>query len=416
MKKQQTKNIIIYWKGRAMNHLCSFLQILDIKYCQMDDEDTDMEFIDRANIIIATPGIKPSHRLYRDHHTKILSELSFLWLLIQEWYLPRYKDHVCIVGITGTNGKSTTTRMTYQILTQGHKSVLWNQYIHIGGNFDKPLSGILTEIIQNKQTTENHIVVLEVSSFMLWRLQNFYFNIGVFLNIELDHQDRHGNMKDYLLAKANILTHAGKAITSMKLKSQLPKNENYIVYEKYPLENLSFLGEHNKCNAGAVHSILKCLDLNYDESLWITIEWLPHRLQILDPIDGITIIDDGISTSSYSLSTAIVTQKTPFVLICGGYDNSDDYNSLKNILTKKGPSIVVYGQIAPHIYPLAKSLWLECVMLSKLEESVLEAFSIAKKKNLTTIVFSPWAKSFDLFDNVYHRISTFDNIIKKLRK
>lgn len=152
---------------------------------------------------------------------------------------------------------------------------------------------------------------------MLWKLQYFHFDIGVFLNLARDHQDRHRDMDDYLQAKANILSHASIAITSSELKSQIAHSDAYFCYDEYPLDNPNFIGQHNKLNAGAVHAILNHLLGSYDESIWNHIAGLQHRLQKVAVIDDIAIIDDGVSTSAHALLTAIGSMDSSFVLICG---------------------------------------------------------------------------------------------------
>lgn len=444
--------IVIYGKGKAMKYLCELLDYLKIVYIQMDDEDADVESIASADYIIATPGIKPSHRLYMEYGQKIVSELSFLWLLKQWWYFSWRNHNIKIIGITGTNGKSTTTWMMYQMLEllKPNHYFLSQSMIHIGGNFDKPLSGIIHSILLSDQTQQQHIIVLEVSSFMLWKLQSFRFDIGIFLNLARDHQDRHKDMSDYLLAKANILFQADIAITSSELYNdlthiqyhsnlagkairhvvrtrlkkmiiwlfgrRLQSDQHFLVYHAYEwLANLAFIGEHNKRNAGAIDLALQQLIGSYDHSLRSQIPALPHRLQLLAPIDGIALVDDAICTSAHAMMTALQSQSSHVVLVCGGYDAGDDYTILQHIFVQQQPHIVVYGQIGPTIYALAKQRWLSCQMVSTLEESLTLAVEIAKNSSLTTILFSPGSKSFDLFDNVYHRIRVFEETVEQLR-
>ena len=186
---------------------------------------------------------------------------------------------------------------------------------------------------------------------MLWRLQRFRFDIGVFLNFARDHQDWHKDMNDYLLAKANILHCADIAITSQSIKDDLThiqsandldgrpikapvrqrlkvmiaglfrrhhtQKNQFLTYQAYPHLNPDFFpGDHNSYNAGAVHSILQQLFGQYDESLWSDLQPLAHRLQSLEPIHGITLVDDGICTSAHSLMTALQAQSPGTVLIC----------------------------------------------------------------------------------------------------
>jgi UDP-N-acetylmuramoylalanine-D-glutamate ligase len=166
MKSFVGKKIIIYGKGKAMASLCEFLWYIQRDFIQIDDEDVDIISIQSADIIIATPGIKPTHRLYREYGKKIMSELSFFWKLIQDGDLPRRKN-VTMIWITATNGKSTTTWVLYQALQELKKkhTHLDIQNIYLGGNFDVPLSGLITRII--KEWLTNNIILLSWNALHL---------------------------------------------------------------------------------------------------------------------------------------------------------------------------------------------------------------------------------------------------------
>jgi UDP-N-acetylmuramoylalanine-D-glutamate ligase len=97
--------------------------------------------------------------------------------------------------------------------------------VYLGGNFDVPLSGLLLRILQENNLTQNYLIILECSSFMLRHLKDFVFDIGVLLNIAPDHIDRHGSMKDYLQAKVNILVNAKTAITNETIKTDIIKDQ-----------------------------------------------------------------------------------------------------------------------------------------------------------------------------------------------
>lgn len=419
-----------------MESVCALLAYLDIAYLQMDDQDADSEIIKSSKIIIATPGIKPSHRLYTTYGKKIMSELSFLWKLIKDGYFPRRKN-VTTVGITGTNGKSTTTWVLYQAckLLHPHKE---NTNIHLGGNFDVPLSGLLLRILQEQTTEQQHLIILECSSFMLWQLQNFAFNIGILLNIAPDHIDRHGTMKDYLQAKVNILVNAKTAITNPDIKESILKDQmrwisllhrlrpfgqlkqsphRRLVY--LPLQNFhnpSFLWWHNAANFGAVDMILQSLyGADYDHSILSQIEPVAHRLQTILLNNRLTIIDDSVSSSAHALSAAIDAMSDPVVLISGWYDNGENYQEISEKIKAKVQVAIFYGQTRAVLYPLAKQVISDVTMVETLWEAITQAIEECKKNSLTTILYSPWAKSFDQFDNVYHRIRVFEEEIGKMR-
>lgn len=124
---------MIYGKGKAMKSVCELMEYFQLSYTQMDDIDANQEIIKKAKIIIATPGIKPSHWLYAQHGKKIMSELSFVGKLIDAGYIAWW-DNVTLIGITGTNGKSTTTRALYQAcqLLEKKKKLSDRKNVYIG--------------------------------------------------------------------------------------------------------------------------------------------------------------------------------------------------------------------------------------------------------------------------------------------
>lgn len=158
---------------------------------------------------------------------------------------------------------------------------------------------------------------------MLWKLQNFQFKVGVLLNIAPDHIDRHGSMKDYLQAKVNILTNAKHAITTAEIKDNIIKDQmrgisllhrlrpygrkstRPIQWESYePLHNLNmtqFFGTHNAANFGAAARTLRQLYGDYDQTIFHEIKPVAHRLEPITLSNGLTIIDDSVSSSAHAL-------------------------------------------------------------------------------------------------------------------
>ncbi|NOZ43662.1 MAG: hypothetical protein GXP45_00550 [bacterium] len=111
-----------------------------------------------------------------------------------------------IIGISGTNGKSTTTHISYELFKQIFSTRQKDFQIHISGNFGTPLSQTLSEIIkQSPSPSLKHIIIIECSSFMLYQLKDFNFDYSILTNIETDHLDRHPNKKDYAETKINII-------------------------------------------------------------------------------------------------------------------------------------------------------------------------------------------------------------------
>lgn len=430
--------LVVFGKGKAMNVFSELLDELAIPYTQMDDTDLDEELITKAKTIIATPGVKPSHWLYQNHSKKIMSELSFLALLQKRGYFPR-RDQIRFVGITGTNGKSTTTWALYQacsILEWKKKASDTKSEILIGWNFDRPLSGLLLDIIQQHWFEKNYIIVLEMSSFMLWKLQHMEFDVGVLLNISPDHIDRHGSMKDYLRSKLTLLRSSRYALTREDIKQQVMSDQMWgisLLHKLWPftkqtntpdkrhsytsLESFSnpmFPWDHNKWNFWAVDAVLQELyGEDYDRLVLDRLQAVAHRLESISCRNNKIIIDDAVSSSPHALRAAFDAMEKPFVAVSWGYNNGDNYDLLFDESLKNLKSIVLYGEIRAHLYPLAKQHMTQVTMVETLEEALEEAWKQLHHQDISTILYSPWAKSFDQFDNVYHRIEMFKDLVKK---
>ncbi len=432
-------SIVIYGKWKAMGAVCELLDYLDLSYTWMDDDDLDEEIIKWANNIVVTPWIKPTHRIYERYKKKILSELSFIWKLIKGWYLP-WRNTITLVAITGTNGKSTTTRALYQacMILESKKKISDQKKVYIGGNFDRPLSGLIVDIIQEKKSEIPKIIILEVSSFMLWHLTNIKFSIGVLLNMASDHIDRHGTMKDYLKAKLNTLIYADTAITTAEIKKDVSSDqmwwisllhrfrsftsiknnvENRLTYK--PLENFShpkFPWAHNAYNFWAIDIVLEKLYGDYNHKILYDIDAVAHRLQSLSCKDNITLIDDSVSSSAHALEAALDAMSWRVVLIAWWCNNGENYDWLVDKLWEKLIAWVFYGQTRTLLYPLAKQWVKNISMVETLEEALELAWKQAKKEKCKTILYSPWAKSFDQFSNVYERIALFESLVQKYKK
>ena len=176
--------IVIFGKWKVGTWLSHLLTELSLPHVLMDDTDLDFQVLADAETILISPGVKQSHLIYTNYSAKIKSELNFLWSL-----LPRLGFTIppTWIWITATNGKSTTTWITYYLF----KECFPDTHVWITWNFDVPVSEVLTTIIKNKRFHHQHIFVVECSSFMLYGLESFSFDYGVLLNIARDHLDWH---------------------------------------------------------------------------------------------------------------------------------------------------------------------------------------------------------------------------------
>lgn len=313
------KKILIYGKGRVGNALKQFLEYNMIPSDIRDDSDPVTDFSAYGSII-PSPGISPSHRIYATG--KIVGELDFVYS-----YLPKgFK----IVSVTGTDGKSTTAWIMYNLLKQEYGEA----NVFLSGNFETPFAETV-RIIQERKLKKGYIV-LEVSSFMAYNIRTFRSTHSIFTNFETDHLNWHPDLQDYFDAKMRLFQHTtgiscineqvfSRAEESgLKLPTDIPcirifgqtgtlkdrtDGENIIVSgrKKYRLSETQLSGFHNAMNilsSVLVTNALKICSKRIREYLK-NISGLSHRLELVTVKNGIAFIDDSKSTSAQSLIAAL---------------------------------------------------------------------------------------------------------------
>ncbi len=427
--------ILIYGKWKVGNGLSQFLQTTEQSYQITDDTElqinkdqktlnpTQQQFLEKFDQIIMSPGIPPHHLIYQNYKNKTISVLNFLWDFIKK---NRLSEQLILIGISGTNGKSTTTHVLYQLLQKIIEQTQLNTFqVHLSGNFGTPLSETLSTILTTKNT-KTHIIVIECSSFMLYQLQNFNFDYSILTNIETDHLDRHPDKNDYHQAKVNLIKHTHKnSFTTTKvyqqLDTQLQSKTNTFDYN-YDLRPTHFSGYHNQANLQSAYLLSKKLFEDYnikidDNTIKTTINTitpLAHRMQFYTQIDNVNIYDDAICTSAHAQENALKWLTHPIVLICWWYDKGDNFEHLANIYKKTVAYGVFIGDTAPQFEIIFQQQNIPHSTQTTLHQAIQEAFNYAKKHH-TDIVFSPWCASFWMFRNVYHRIEEFEKEIKLLK-
>jgi len=388
---------------------------IDIDHVLMDDVDRDDSVLQKSQYIVMSPGIKPSHHIYVLYWTKILSELSYLGILMKTIDLPK----ITFIGITWTNWKSTTSWIMYQAL----QKIFTSSQIWLTWNFDVPLAQTLLSIIKDKSTKE-HFCVVETSSFMLYNLKNFVFDYAIWLNIARDHLDRHGTMEEYIHAKRAICESARSCFVAHTLYIMIPRYlqlRSTIIPQTIDISYTQFLWKHNMHNMAAVISCLteisKEKSISFDiKKVFSSIQPLPHRTQIIATIDGVRIIDDGISTSAQSLLAGLDAMDDKCVLIVGGYDKWDDYSILPSTFASKVWYLICLGQNKHIFVDIAKDLWIPYVLSDTLNHAVHVALDTAKRFEFSIVLYSPGSASFDMFVNVYDRIEQFNQIVSWLTR
>lgn len=356
---------------------------------------------------VLSPGIDSLHPLVQhiiDQNIPIYNEIDVALEL-----LPPHT----IIGITGTNGKSTTTVMMESILiAAGFKAIAC-------GNLGTPLCE-LALLPFNYET-----IVLELSSFQLEALRNIKLAGALIINITPDHLDRYDSFASYQQAKLNIASlltpngvlvlHESLAHHQLDLKNIRPFSGTQFGKGDYGfLSEAKIYGEHNQENA--VGAATLALALGIDRKAIIkglnSFKPLPHRCEVVAQMHGITFINDSKGTTVVSVEKALSMLQKPTHLLLGGIEKGEDFAALSSRNFPHVKGYYVYGQSKSKIAAELNSDKVHSCM--DLSEAFHTALHNAIKGDL--ILLSPGCASYDQFDNYQHRGECFRELVKKSSK
>ncbi len=425
--------LLIYGKGKTGKSLQKLTTFLKIPSKMVDDTEFSGDFdLKHFKKIVVSPGITFFHEIYKKAKKEkidIEGEVEFA---------NRYFNGK-IVSIIGTDGKSTTTKMTYEILSLNSKNVF------IGGNYGIPFSEIVLEVLKNK--IENPIAVLELSSFQIYSTKNFKPDMAVFLNFSLDHLDWHKKEKHYLLSKLKlfknmnendfaVLNFDDETVKKVETKAKkyffslkpLPKSiegiylkNNQIILKLNQKEEtlfssdiLNLKGKHNIQNmmASTLIGILNNVPKEKIEKSLKKFKSLPHRLEFVGNINGIDFYNDSKATTVQAVEKSISSFDKNIILIAGGINKGGDFSKLKPLLQKKVKKIFLIGKSKHEIKNMVENST-EIEILDNLEEAVFKGFSEAEEGD--TVLLSPGCSSFDMFKNYAERGNIFKKAVNSLK-
>ena len=344
-----------------------------------------------------------------------------------------------IVGVTGSDGKTTTTSMISAILKKaGYKT-------YLGGNIGTPLFTKLPEI------TPDDIVVLELSSFQLMNMK-VSPDIAVITNITPNHLNIHKDYQEYIDAKKNIFKHQNEnGILILNYDNEITRNceveakgkviffsgktkldngfiiDDNIVKEcedkvrKHVLDTKEVIlrGQHNFQNIATALAATKTL-VDQDVAVEAIKEFKPveHRIEFIREIDGVKWYNDSASSSPTRTISGINAFDENIVLIAGGYDKNLDYEPIAKPILDKVTTLILIGQTAEKIYDTVKNeeeksnKKVNIYMCDSLEQTVELAKKFARKG--AVVLFSPASASFDMFKNFADRGNKFKNIVNNI--
>jgi UDP-N-acetylmuramoylalanine--D-glutamate ligase len=394
-----------------------------------EEKKHSFERIIEADEIIKSPGIPDNSEIIQyilQKGMKVISEIEFAG---------RYTNSKKIC-ITGSNGKTTTTLLTYHILKRAGLNV------GLAGNIGQSFA---LQVSRN----EFDYYVLEISSFQLDNMYDFKADIAVLLNITPDHLDRYDNdFSKYVQSKfritrnqketdsfiynnddPTILNELGKhQINSKKYpftqKSKtmegawLNENELFLSINQedleLPLGELSLRGKHNIYNSMAAGIAARILDIRKDtiKECLSDFKNIEHRLEHVANIHGIEFINDSKATNVNSVWYAIDCMNKPVVWIVGGQDKGNNYSELKNLVNEKVKAIVCLGIDNSKILDAFSDFASPIIETSSVKEAVMSAYKLSKDGDV--VLLSPACASFDLFENYEDRGRKFKEIVYEL--
>jgi len=427
LAKQQGYDVFVSDGGMIKEN---YKQELTDNNIRFEESGHSEEQILSADEVMKSPGIPEKNELVKKIRAKgipVISEIEFAY---------RYKGNSKIIAITGSNGKSTTTALTYHICKHGGADCA--MVGNIGYSFAKQVA-----------EDPKNLYVAEISSFQLDDIVNFRPDVAVLTNITEDHLDRYDyNFKNYIDSKFRIIMNQQqddvfiyclddettmKTIGDYPIKStlapitmskQLPQGA-YLMNAKMHLkwkneemqmsiEDFAIKGKHNQYNTMAAGLAAAVLDIRKErirEAIQ-TFESLEHRMETVATIKGVEFVNDSKATNVNSTWYALETMKKPTILILGGVDKGNDYSLIKELVKEKVKSIVCMGIDNRKIHEAFRDVVSPIVNTSSAKEAVQAAFHFASKGDV--VLLSPACASFDLFKNYEDRGQQFKQAVKEL--
>jgi UDP-N-acetylmuramoylalanine--D-glutamate ligase len=408
----------------------SYKEVLTNNEIIWEDEKHTEALILNADVVMKSPGIPEKAPIVKKLIEKGISVISEIEFAAQF-------TNAITVGITGSNGKTTTTLLTYHVLKQGGLNV------GLAGNIGKSFAWQVAE-------DKHDVYVLELSSFQLDGIINYKPHIAIITNISPDHLDRYNY--DYSLYIASkfritknqteadylIYDYEDEAIQNWLSKNTIKANKvPFSLSEKLEtngaflednkinstinkelftmqINELALEGKHNIKNAMAATAVAQLLNIRKQtirESL-TNFQGAEHRLEKVLKIQGVQYINDSKATNVNSVFYALDSMTTPTVWIVGGVDKGNDYDELMPLVHEKVKAIVCIGVDNTKISNVFNNVVDIMVETTSMSEAVQIAKRLAEKGD--TVLLSPACASFDLFENYEDRGNQFKQAVYNL--
>ncbi|PHF74985.1 UDP-N-acetylmuramoyl-L-alanine--D-glutamate ligase [Priestia aryabhattai] len=383
------------------------------------------ELLDKADVIVKNPGIPYSNVLLQEalkRHIPILTEVELAYEISEAPF----------IGITGSNGKTTTTTLIYKMLEEDQKQPL------IAGN----IGTVACEVAQ--KATKDNVIVTELSSFQLMGIEKFRPKISLLLNLFDAHLDYHGTKEEYIKAKANLFnnqtsedfavinaddelvmkasanikaTKVPFSVTAQTTEGAYIKNETIFFKDEevMSLKDVVLPGKHNQENILAAVSVVKLYGCSNEAiySVLTTFAGVKHRVQYVTTINKRKFYNDSKATNMLATKVALSAFSQPTILLAGGLDRGNEFDDLKEEF-KNVKAVITFGETAPKIERVAKEEGIQIVKrVDNVKQAVSEAYACSDEEDV--ILLSPACASWDQFKTFEERGDIFIESVHKLK-
>ncbi len=414
-------NEIIVTDGKEQKEeLVSELKSLGVKVIITSDQLSLLD--DSFDYVIKNPGIKYDNPVVvkaKELGIKVINEVEMAYSFLDK--------SVNIIGVTGSNGKTTTTTLISEFMKNSFDNV------YLGGNIGIPLSNFVRDI------KPNSYLVLEISDHQLCDMYDFKTNVSVLTNITPTHLDFHKSYEVYQMTKKKIFNnHTSDDLAvinkddevSMKITDDIKSTKVYYGHDKtnlayydeegiyydgklvIKLDDIILKGKHNYQNImGAIIAVKKYgVTDEVIQKVLKEFKGVEHRLEYVDTINGVTYYNDSKATNCVSTITALNSFNQPTILLLGGYDRGHSFHDLDDSM-KNVKCVVCFGETKNRIEEFCNDLNIRCYKNDTLKEAMNVVKDICTPGDV--VLLSPACASWDQYDKFEDRGDEFKNLVRE---
>ena len=414
-------NKIIVTDGKEQKEeLVSELESLGVKVIITSDQLSLLD--DSFDYVIKNPGIKYDNPVVvkaKELGIKVINEIEMAYSFLDK--------SVNIIGVTGSNGKTTTTTLISEFMKNSFDNV------YLGGNIGIPLSNFVRDI------KPNSYLVLEISDHQLCDMYDFKTNVSVLTNITPTHLDFHKSYEVYQMTKKKIFNnHTSDDLAvinkddevSMKITDDIKSTKVYYGHDKtnlayydeegiyydgklvIKLDDIILKGKHNYQNImGAIIAVKKYgVTDEVIQKVLKEFKGVEHRLEYVDTINGVTYYNDSKATNCVSTITALNSFDKPIILLLGGYDRGHSFHDLDDSM-KNVKCVVCFGETKNRIEEFCNDLNIKCYKNDTLKEAMNVVKDICTPGDV--VLLSPACASWDQYDKFEDRGDEFKKLVRE---